>query len=441
MKKLPEKMRWLILAHCYNMDGRAASQTITDRIPFLREKGVTPIVISAPTGKKEHDFPHYQVFSPAPSGLKFEIRHVMKNGSQHTLLDKIINFLLTIIILPFFLIEKAVIHLDSHWSWLLSASLYGIFIIPKHRPELIYSTAGPSSTHYTGFILSRIFKLPWVAELHDPLIYDNEKQKWHKYFFHKYLEKLIFRYADKIIYFTNRASTNASKRNTGDTKKLEIIRPGATPAENWSQTYQKQDKIHFGYFGSLAPGRNLKKVFHAFHSLLEDQPEWRKKLTIDIYGTRLDPITKQAMEQYDLETIVTVHGRLEYDPVTEKTGREQVLEAMKKTDVLILVHGDDIFRCDEYIPSKLYDYMLVKRPIMGLTHPGSELQMMLEENGFQGPDSQNEEEIKSTLKDFISKWENIGLKDLENSSPLTVKGAVDQLMTIRNYAVNASNKR
>nr|WP_320013710.1 hypothetical protein [uncultured Desulfobacter sp.] len=424
-------MTWLILAHCYNMDGRAASQTITDRIPFLRKKGVTPVVISAPTGRKETEYPHYQVFSPAPSGLKFELRHVIKSRAQETLSGRIINLLLTMIILPLFLIEKMVIHLDSHWSWLLSASLYGLFIIPKHRPELIYSTAGPSSTHYTGFILSWIFKLPWVAELHDPLIYDNEKQKWHKYFFHKYLEKLIFRYADKIIYFTDQASENASKRNPGAKDKLIVIRPGACPAENWTQVYQKQEKIHFGYFGSLAAKRNLKKVFKAFYDLLQEEPDLSRQAAIDIYGTALDPVTSQALDEYNLKEIVTVHGRLEYDPTTGKTGREQVLEAMKRMDVLILVHGDDIFRCDEYIPSKLYDYMLVQRLILGLTHPGSELQKMLEENGFLAADSQNEKEIKSTLQNLISQWKDTGLSDLEHASPLTVKSAVNQLMEIR----------
>lgn len=424
-------MTWLILAHCYNMDGRAASQTITDRIPFLRAKGVTPVVISAPTGRKTVEYPHYQVFSPAPSGLKFELRHVVKSRAQDTLSGRLINLLLTMTILPFFLMEKMVIHLDSHWSWLLSASLYGIFIIPKHRPELIYSTAGPSSTHYTGLILSRIYKLPWVAEIHDPLIYDNEIKKWHKYFFHKYLEKLIFRYADKIIYFTNQAGIKALKRNPCAKNKLVVIRPGASPAENWTQTYRKQEKIHFGYFGSLASKRNLKKVFRAFHDLLQEEPDLSRQAAVDIYGTALDPVSGQALDEYHLKEIVTVHGRLEYDPTTGKTGREQVLEAMKRMDVLILIHGDDVYRCDEYIPSKLYDYMLVQRPILGLTHPGSELQTMLEDNGFFAADSQNEKEIKSILLDLISQWKNRGLPDYEHASPLTVKGAVNQLMEIR----------
>ncbi len=433
--KSSDKKKWLILAHCYNMDGRAASQTITDRIPFLMAQGVTPVVLSAPTGRKDSRYPHYQIFSPAPSGLKFELRHVLNNNGTSTVSKKITKFLMTLFLLPFFAIEKAVIQLDSHWSWFLSASLYGMFIIPSHRPELIYSTAGPSSTHYTGYILSKIFKLPWIAELHDPLIYDNEKQKWHKYFFHKHLEKLIFRNADKIIYFTNNAGANAEKRNPGVKEKLVVIRPGASPAEAWSQQYQKQEKMHFGYFGSLAPKRNLKDFFKAFHGLFQENPDLSQHIAIDIYGTTLDQVSSQALDQYPINEIVTVHGRLEHDPVTGKTGREQVLEAMKKMDVLILVHGNDLFRCNEYIPSKLYDYMLVQRPILGLTHAGSELQQMLEQTGLVAADSRNPDGIKTKLNTLIEQWKNTGLPDLEHASPLTVEGAVRQLMDIRNSLI------
>lgn len=44
--------RWLILSHGFNMDGRAASQTITDKIPFLVANNINPIIVSACTGKK-----------------------------------------------------------------------------------------------------------------------------------------------------------------------------------------------------------------------------------------------------------------------------------------------------------------------------------------------------------------------------------------------------
>jgi hypothetical protein len=41
-----DKTRWLILSHAFNMDGRAASQTITDKIPYFLDAGIHPTVFS-----------------------------------------------------------------------------------------------------------------------------------------------------------------------------------------------------------------------------------------------------------------------------------------------------------------------------------------------------------------------------------------------------------
>jgi len=54
------KKNWLLLSHAFNMDGRAASLTITDKIPYFLAAGVKPIVLSAITGLKDQRFPHEQ---------------------------------------------------------------------------------------------------------------------------------------------------------------------------------------------------------------------------------------------------------------------------------------------------------------------------------------------------------------------------------------------
>ena len=91
---------WLILAHCFNMDGRAASQTITDRIPLLMVKGITPVVVSAPTGYQDHRFPHYRIFSLTPSCFLFEARHVIAQKIKYRWLQQTLKALLTIVLLP-----------------------------------------------------------------------------------------------------------------------------------------------------------------------------------------------------------------------------------------------------------------------------------------------------------------------------------------------------
>jgi hypothetical protein len=82
------------------------------------------------------------------------------------------------------------------------------------------------------------------------------------------------------------------------------------------------------------------------------------------------------MRQLEFSDVLFTHGRLEKDPITGKSGREQVVQKMQEADVLILLHGNDEW-CAEYIPSKLYDYLWTGRPIWGITHRNAQLDKML----------------------------------------------------------------
>ena len=56
------RQRWLILAHAFNMDGRAASQTITDKLPHLRQAGIELVVLSGVSGTQDKTFEHHQLW-------------------------------------------------------------------------------------------------------------------------------------------------------------------------------------------------------------------------------------------------------------------------------------------------------------------------------------------------------------------------------------------
>lgn len=423
-----DKEKWLIIAHCFNMDGRAASHTITDRMPYLMKNGILPVVLSAPTGVKDKQFPHFRIISPAPSGVLFEMRQIIKRIFPKPVIEKSLKALLTILCLPFYLIEKLFIHLDSQWSWYLSATFRGVFIIIKHRPRLIYSAAGPPSTHIAGYFLHRLFNIPWQAELYDPLIFDSDSTRSQRFRFKRYVERKIFKHADAVIYFTNKALESARRRN-GNRDNLHMIRPGAPPEDFSSIEYRKQKRIHFGHFGVLGDGRDLSVVIKALHELIGENPLWKDRITLDIYGAALDPASKKALDEYPIGSILDEHGRLEYDPVTGKSGRAQVLEAMRKCDVLLVIHGTDIV-CEEYVPSKVYEYLLTSRPIFGMGLPGSELDDLLTQKGHVFSDISDIKKVKKCIADFVRKWEEEDLTDIPSYTPITVEAYVKKLMGI-----------
>ncbi|WDP89414.1 MAG: hypothetical protein HUN04_06625 [Desulfobacter sp.] len=421
--------KWLILSHCFNMDGRAASQTITDKIPYLMRDGIQPLVISAPTGTKDKAFPHYQVISMAPSGFNFETRKIIEKKYFNSSRARLLKALVTIICLPFLLLEKIFINLDSHWSWFLSASIKGFGLIKRNKPELIYTTAGPSSTHLAGFILNKLFAIPWLAEIHDPLISDHGEKKYQRYAFHKWLEKTVFENACAVFYFTHSACERAEAR-TGIYGKGHVLRPGASPPSIKKVRYEKRNQIHFGHFGSLAEDRNLYILMAVLGALFDEDPALREKVVLDVYGTALDGISRAAVDRFSLEKVVCEHGRLEFDHFTGKTGRQRVFEKMHLCDVLVLVHGESKIG-EEYIPSKLYEYLLVRRPIACIASKRSELASLMCSIDNPVLDSDDFEGIKSGIKMLINAWRKNELNRARPSASLfTVERAVENIIGV-----------
>lgn len=427
---------WLILAHCFNMDGRAASQTITDRLPAMMQAGIQPVVLSAPTGDRDDRFPHYQVISPAPSGLLFELRHIIKKGVSSRFVEKLLKALLLVVSAPFLIIEKLILQLDSQWSWFLSATVRGYFVGRKYRPQIVYSTAGPPSTHMAGFCLHKLLRRPWLAELHDPLIYDDERPRWHNYLFKKWIEKTILANAAAVIYFTDKALESATRRHKLKGRAV-VLRPGADLPDLDGADYTPRDRLHLGHFGSLAADRNLAAIIKGLAAIFESRPELRERICLDVYGAQLDPASRAALQKFPLGDAFCAHGRLEFDPRTGKSGRQQVLEAMRRSDVLLLVYGTDS-ACQEYIPSKLYEYLLMRRPILGLASRGSELESILTATGHTVVAEEDPAAVQAALLIFIEDWLAGGLPDSRFESSFTVGNAVDQLLEVARQITAAS---
>ena len=145
--KLVQKKRWLILSHAFNMDGRAASLTITDKIPYFLDAGVEPIVLSAITGIKDQRFPHYQFIAWGPSGFRFDFRHWVANKYGRGLFYKITTRTVSLLLSPFIAIEKLLLGYSSQWSWALPAFVRGYFLIRGGKVDVIYSIGKIGRAH------------------------------------------------------------------------------------------------------------------------------------------------------------------------------------------------------------------------------------------------------------------------------------------------------
>ena len=412
-----QKKNWLILSHGFNMDGRASSQTITDKIPYFLEAGIKPVIFSAITGIKDERFPHKQFLAWGPAAFRFDFRHWIANQYGRGFLYKLLTRTVSILLAPLIGLEKLCLGYSSQWSWAMPAFMHGWRLIGQDKINLIYSTGGAWSAHLAGLWLKKVTGLPWIAEIHDPLVIRKnpndqgfEKPKNRDAQFRQYLERQICRHADLVWWFTDGALHYAKIRNSNLNTKNNahgfMVLPGAKPPGGFeiAQAHSYSDKLNLCHFGSLANDRSLSTILNALATLLKKYPQAREYIRVHAYGAPLDLLTVEAIEQFNFQDVLLAHGSLEKDPVTGMSGRERVVVKMQAADILILLHGHDEW-CAEYIPSKFYEYLWAGRPIWGITHRNPQLDQMLEERGAYLSHEGDLEGISMALERIWLDWQ------------------------------------
>lgn len=411
-----------------NMDGQAASHHVSDKLPFLRKRGIEPILLSAASGSKDLNFEHHRVFSPAPSGLKFELRHFIRKRVKSKLLGKFtINFF-SLLLLPVYLLEKIVLPLDSQWSWFISAYFCGRKIITSQKIDLIYVLGGASSGFLAAHLLSKRSRTPFIAECFDPIISNDWRRSRLCFHFNKWIESLICQHAQAVVWYTHGAKNEALHRNPNLGDRGHVIRPGMEPPNFNGIEYNKTEKIKFSYFGGLSRERSLLDVLKGINQLLVEKPEYSKIVELNVYGGELDESSREFARKNPC-SFLKLHGRLEYDKISKKSGRQQVLEEMRTSDVLVLIHGiGQITKL--YIPSKTYEYLWTKRPIMLLTPCPEEWTELLPEKEHFIIKSGVQDQLLAGLHSFVDMWQNGGLPDRKLSFPFSAEEATQKILKL-----------
>ena len=429
------RQRWLILSHAFNMDGRAASQTITDKLPHLRQAGIEMVVLSGVSGNPDKHVEHHQLWPAGPAGIRFELRHVLQRRLGKGVIYRALMTLASLALLPFFVIEKLLRPVESSWSWWLSAYLKGR-ALARHQPfDLIYSTGGAFAAHLAGRALKHATGSPWLAEVHDPFVTPGRTPHTAQDKMQADVERLICSEADVAIWFTEQALASARARHPQLGARGKMMLPGIDPPFQALPPYAPGPKFVIGHFGSLSVTRNLSVVIAALEWLQAKRPDLVAATELHVYGGPLDPVSSEKIAGSKVGACVRHFGRIEVDPITGLSGREQILRRMRGVDVLLLLHGEEPI-CEEYIPSKCYEYLWMQRPILATVHRNPQMADMLRGQGhvavLTGTPGQNADEASQALAGELTRlydrWHSGGLPDSGQLSPYTTKAAVEQLL-------------
>ncbi|MHB8782434.1 MAG: glycosyltransferase [Desulfobacteria bacterium] len=417
MSSGPGSRRWLVLSYFSHVDGMACAQHVDDRIPLLREAGIEPVLLTGPCGERWEEGRHATARCVAPSGIRFEVRHLFRKRGWRGPLHKVFEFLLLLPVLPFYLLEKLLADLDSQWSWFPLAARRGYALCREVGPELIYSTGGAASAHIAAGMIARRTGIPWVAEFQDPLVHgDWYRGKVARKAF-SFVERYVCARAFRVIFLTEEARRRAAARTSlGD--RGRCIYPGAEPPPELPPRRRNGALLRFAHLGSFGGSRNPAVLLTAARLLLDERPELAETVRFDFYGN-CDANSKRLLREFPREGVVTFHGRV---------SRSASLTAMRDADVLVLIQNVADYSA-ETIPSKVYEYLAAGRPILGLVHRNVELAGMLTGLGHTVAEAADAGSVRGAISEIHRRWEAGALETLAGS-PYTIASAVDRLIAI-----------
>jgi len=366
---------WLILSHAFNLDGRAASQVITSKIPLLMARGIVPLVVSAPMGSHATAHPHIQAFAVGPSALRFDARHLINQRWGRGMAYKLFTSLISLLLAPLIVVERVLLGLQNHASWTVSAVFFGWRLIRQYKPVVICSTGGAYSAHWAGYWLKRLTGLPWIAEIHDPMILPGQVFKDRNTRRLAKTEELICQHADQAWWLTRAALDSALLRHPELAPRGFWVHSGADDPSLASprKSAARGEVFHIGHFGAISQHRSMAPFAQALGMLIQKHPALRDTLVVDLFGSDLDALGRTQAAQSGVADLFKFHGRLAH---------QAVFAAMTQADILLLIHGTTQ-ACSEYIPAKTFEYFWAQRPLLACTFQNPELdQLVLERHGY-----------------------------------------------------------
>lgn len=283
---------------------------------------------------------------------------------------------------------------DQNIGWYYYAiKQYEELINNEWKPDIIFSSALPYTSHLVASKISKKYDIPWVAELRD-LWVDNHYRNSN--FIDKILEKNTLSNTDALI------SVSAPLTNTLSNK---FDKPSYTIQNGFDQEYfleenKNHKKIKIIYTGSLYEGKRTPELlFKALkkYSFLQDSIE------VEFYGRNLDWVNSLAKD-YELKNIF-VGGEVSY---------EEALMLQKKSDILLLLTWDNPKEVG-VLTGKFFEYIATKKPILLLGATDDILAQIIKKEKF-GIVASSEEEIKTFLNENTYKNYRYGSNEIKKYS-------------------------
>ncbi len=253
--------------------------------------------------------------------------------------------------------------LDAHWA--LDAAAAARRVAKRKPTDVLVTFAQPWRDHFVGLVFHRP-RLPWIAHFSDPwvdsLYYNDMPDSERRRDLSR--EGDVIKHADLVV-FTNQYAADLvmSKYPDAWRSKTRVV-AHAMDADLLPMVERLRQPpstgrtpLRLAYVGALLVGRRTIDDLLAAMTMLDRRIGIRGRIEFTVVGSGSGTGEATAkVAQLALEPLVSFRPQVTY---------LESLAAMRDSDALVLI--DAPARTNVFLPSKLVDYLLADRPILGIT--------------------------------------------------------------------------
>jgi glycosyltransferase involved in cell wall biosynthesis len=252
------------------------------------------------------------------------------------------------------------------------AVLRGVRMARTHDADVVHSVNNPFHLHVIGFLVSLLCGLPWLAELRDALVTDPDlNDESPRYYARRLVERLAVTRATKVVwidgiqlppdYFDTTYPAHSTK-----VERLPFLgfvsehfeRAGTASYESFTITYA----------GSFYPGWLEPFSFlDGLGQYVRDGGD--NDLVVQFYGDWREEYQRHAKRRGVADVVRT------YDFVPH----EEIVPVLKGSDAVLYIGGTDPKNARN-VPSKIWDYIASRRPILAIVDPSFRVASFIEDH-------------------------------------------------------------